>query len=289
MDIEKYRALLCVIETGSLSAAAETLGYTPSGISRMMAALEEENGFRLLLRSRDGAVPTQECKKMLPSIRELVFCGEKCRQLAEGMKGLETGNVVVGTAYSSCYEPLAQMASEFHEIYPGIQVQFRNGYSTELVRLMEKRQVDICIISRREGIDRWVPLKEDPVVAWLPNKHPLASCEYLSPDIFSKESYIEIYPGQDSDNARILEKCGIKPNTMFSTMDSFAAYSMVKAGLGIAMNNGMNEPGMTEGIKIIPLKGVPNISIGIAFLEKASLASEKFMEFMNAHLERLQV
>ena len=64
---------------------------------------------------------------------------------------------------------------------------------------------------------------------------------------------------------------------------------MVKAGLGIAMNNGMNEPGMTEGIKIIPLKGVPNISIGIAFLEKASLASEKFMEFMNAHLERLQV
>ena len=39
MDTEKCRALLCTIETGRLSAAAEQLGYTPSGVSRMMAAL----------------------------------------------------------------------------------------------------------------------------------------------------------------------------------------------------------------------------------------------------------
>ena len=39
MDTEKCRALLCVLETGSLSAAAEQLGYTPSGVSRMMAAI----------------------------------------------------------------------------------------------------------------------------------------------------------------------------------------------------------------------------------------------------------
>ena len=37
MDTEKCKALLCTIETGSLSAAAEKLGYTPSGISRMWA------------------------------------------------------------------------------------------------------------------------------------------------------------------------------------------------------------------------------------------------------------
>ena len=30
MDTEKCAALLCVLESGSLSAAAERLGYTPS-------------------------------------------------------------------------------------------------------------------------------------------------------------------------------------------------------------------------------------------------------------------
>lgn len=50
MDTEKCRALLAVLEAGSLSAAAEKLDYTPSGLSRMMAALEQELGFPLLSR-----------------------------------------------------------------------------------------------------------------------------------------------------------------------------------------------------------------------------------------------
>ena len=42
MDTERCRALLCALEEGSLTAVSEKLGYTTSGISRMMAALEEE-------------------------------------------------------------------------------------------------------------------------------------------------------------------------------------------------------------------------------------------------------
>jgi len=42
MDTEKAVALLRALELGSLSAAAEQLGYTPSGVSRMMASLERE-------------------------------------------------------------------------------------------------------------------------------------------------------------------------------------------------------------------------------------------------------
>ena len=58
MDTEKCRALLAVLEAGSLSAAAEKLDYTPSGLSRMMAALEQELGFPLLSRSHSGVQPT---------------------------------------------------------------------------------------------------------------------------------------------------------------------------------------------------------------------------------------
>ena len=40
MDTEKCAALLCALEEGTLARAADRLGYTPSGISRMIAALE---------------------------------------------------------------------------------------------------------------------------------------------------------------------------------------------------------------------------------------------------------
>ena len=79
MELERYRALTCAIEGGSLSAAAEKLQYTPSGISRMIAALEEEIGFSLLLRERSGVRPTHECEKILPAVYELLRAGENCK------------------------------------------------------------------------------------------------------------------------------------------------------------------------------------------------------------------
>ena len=45
MESEKCRVLLCAIDKGSITAAAEAMGYTISGVSRMMAALEAEVGF----------------------------------------------------------------------------------------------------------------------------------------------------------------------------------------------------------------------------------------------------
>ena len=41
MDTEKCKALFEILKYGSFSAAAEKMGYTPSGLSRMMAAMEE--------------------------------------------------------------------------------------------------------------------------------------------------------------------------------------------------------------------------------------------------------
>ena len=60
MEIDKYKVLLKAIETKSLSSAATTLGYSISGISRMIHSLEKELGLSLLERSRDGVVPTPE-------------------------------------------------------------------------------------------------------------------------------------------------------------------------------------------------------------------------------------
>ena len=89
MELDRYRALVCAIETGSLSAAAEALQYTPSGVSRMVAALEEETGVPLLLREHSGVRPTKECEKLLPAIRDLLHAGESCAQLSAQLRGLD--------------------------------------------------------------------------------------------------------------------------------------------------------------------------------------------------------
>ena len=54
MDSKKVHALLLAIEKGSLTSAATELGYTQSGLTHMMNALEEELGLNLLVRSKNG-------------------------------------------------------------------------------------------------------------------------------------------------------------------------------------------------------------------------------------------
>ena len=66
MSLQKYTALLKTVELGSISRAAEQMGYTQSAVSRMIADLEEEWGIELLRRSRAGIEVSSACQKLMP-------------------------------------------------------------------------------------------------------------------------------------------------------------------------------------------------------------------------------
>ncbi len=284
MELDRYRALVCAIETGSLSAAAEKLQYTPSGISRMIAALEEENGFSLLCREHSGVRPTKECEKLMPVIRELLHAGTSCEQLSAQIRGMEVGTITVGTAYSAFYAPLSRLISAFYVEHPGIQVQLCGGYSTELLTQLTTHQIDLCIISKREGKHQWLPLLEDQLTAWLPAAHPMAELEAFPVAAYATEPYIETYPEKDIDNARVFARCGITPNLKFSTMDSLATYSMVEAGLGVSMNNAMNGRLWSGTVRMLPLDPPQTVEIGVAILPEPAPAAKRLFSFLQSNL-----
>jgi DNA-binding transcriptional LysR family regulator len=58
LDVRRMQVLRAVVTSGSVSAAATNLGYTPSAISQQIAALEKEAGVALLERSGRGVRPT---------------------------------------------------------------------------------------------------------------------------------------------------------------------------------------------------------------------------------------
>ena len=56
--------------------AAHALGYTQSSISQMMASLEEELSFKLLIRSRNGITLTQEGQQLYPLLEQVLHSYE---------------------------------------------------------------------------------------------------------------------------------------------------------------------------------------------------------------------
>ena len=77
MDDRKIRSLLTVLETGSISSAAEILNGTQSGITQTMNALEAELGFKILYRTNRGVTLTEAGAKILPLLQH-------CQCLAAG-------------------------------------------------------------------------------------------------------------------------------------------------------------------------------------------------------------
>lgn len=62
-------------------------------------------------------------------------------------------------------------------------------------------------------------------------------------------------------------------------MDSLATYSMVEAGLGLAMNNALNGRAWSGGVRILPLDPPQIVEIGAATLPDLSPAARTFLDF----------
>ncbi|MBE6028811.1 MAG: LysR family transcriptional regulator [Clostridiales bacterium] len=281
MDTERINALICTIETGSLTAAAEKLGYTTSGISRMMAALEEETGFPLLFRSRSGVVPTEECRQLLPVMQELLLQADRYHQISGELAGLSRGTIRIGTSYYAYYNWFAGLIADFEKAYPRIDVQIIEGTSTELVAAMEEHRADLCIISRRQGSYDWIPLIKDELLACLPESHPLAKKKSFPVKAFGTEDFIELYPGKETDNSQMLRRNGVVPNVKYSTSDNYAAYAMVAAGLGVTCTNAIIGESFVQGVRYLPLSPRQPVEIGIALPKKTEMspAARRFAEF----------
>lgn len=65
--MQRYIALLKVIEVGSFTKAADLLGYTQPALSQMIASLEKELSIKILYRSRYGIRLTPEGERLYPS------------------------------------------------------------------------------------------------------------------------------------------------------------------------------------------------------------------------------
>ncbi|MBP3867093.1 MAG: LysR family transcriptional regulator [Eggerthellaceae bacterium] len=281
MDTAKCEALIKALEVGNLSGAAHELGYTPSGMSRLIASLEQELGFPLLVRSKMGVKPTTDCTRLMPIFSEMAALGRTLDETAAHIRGVDVGTVRVGTAYSQFYASLAQILTDFERQHPHVQVDISLANSTPLVRRLEAHEIDLCIISRREGTYEWTPLFDNELVALVSSDHPLADAKSFPIERFAEEQFVEVYPGQESDNSRTLAEHGIEPHVRFSVFDTQAAHELVAAGLGVTLMNRLyarEQPGRLIAKSLEPRTFV-EIGVAMSATSQLSPAVKAFADF----------
>lgn len=281
MNTDRINALLLTIEKGSISAAAESMNYTPSAISRCIRSLENELGVLLISRSKHGVRLTSAGDILLPDLKRMLqhemLLKEHASQLAEGM----SGTIRIGVCYPAFYPWVSSAMASFKSVYPDVHYIVTNGLSSVLMNQTSRHEIDMCIISKLSDSCGWVQLFNDDLVAILPVDHPLAGEERVPISIFANEPYLELHSNKDTDNSRALGRSGIQPQSIIQLDDSSALYPMVEAGLGIAMENRINTLDHEGNFVIRPLDPPQTLQIGIAFHEDVLPATRKFIDFLS--------
>ena len=180
MEKSKIRIFLYVVDSGSLTKAAAAFGYTTSGISHMMAALEEEVGFPLLVRSKSGVIPTDNASRLIPIMRSQVSWDEQLQQEVAEISGLNKGTLTIASYYSIASQWLPTIITRFHRDYPNIEINVIEGVWQEVSSNLTEHRADMGFYSYMPTIKyHWIPLKNVPLVVVVPANHPLAEKTHI--------------------------------------------------------------------------------------------------------------
>ena len=282
MDVLKCKAFVAAVDEGSLTGAGKVLGYTPSGISQLISAMESEFGFSLLTRKSNGVVATREGEYIYPLAMEYIDKEAEIYKAATELSGMYKGNVMIATYSSIAAHTLPPIIKEFSDLHPSINIQIEEGTKNHIDKMVSSGKADLAFVSKLSNPSFvWIPFGEDRMVAVLPRDHRMAGWQTFPIEQCKSESIIMPSEGDDADVRELLKKHGIVPNVRLTTLENYTAINMVEGGLGICiMNEGITRYWQT-GTVILPVVPPSKIELGITLpsLETAAPAVREFVLF----------
>lgn len=164
MDLRHLRNFVAIVDCGSLSKAAAKVFVAQPALSQQLAGLEGELGAQLLLRSRNGVVPTEAGKVLYRHARTVLRHVEQIREEVALPGAVEIGPVAVGlprTMISVLGVPVFERVRTRH---PGIRlhlIESISGYIGELLALGRLDMAIQFIANEPRGVNVLPLLEED--------------------------------------------------------------------------------------------------------------------------------
>lgn len=290
MNLLKYMAFVKTVEYGSFTKAAEMLHYSQSGISRMIADLEQEWGLSLLERSRAGVRLTAEGALLLPYGQNLCREYEQLQMRVDEMRGLQRGLIRIGAIASAATHWVPNIVRAFQRDFPNIDYELLLGDYEEVEKWVMEGRVDgaFTILPVAEGLEV-IFLEQDELVAILPQKHPLAAQKAVALEALCHDPFLmlEIQADKPSSIQSLFLSRGLTPQVFFTTWEDYAIMTMVEKGLGVSILPSLILRRMPYRLAIRPLEEPAYRQLGFVLRsrEETSLAMKRFLQYLDARNE----
>lgn len=241
LDVRRMQILRAVVTSGSVTAAAAHLGYTPSAVSQQVAALERETGIALLERVGRGVQPTAAGRLLTGHAAVISQNVAEAESALADLRAGRTGRIAI--CYFGSVGPtlLAPALARFRREYENLTIDLTLTELEDPLRGVTQGDTDLTITvgasaEGRPGI-RVVHLIDDPYCAVLPKGHPRAGQRVLNLADLAGEPWVGCEPPGPCLEP-VVDACaaaGFSPDFVANSEDYATAQGFVAAGLGVSL------------------------------------------------------
>jgi DNA-binding transcriptional LysR family regulator len=256
------RVLREVAQTGSFSAAASSLGYTQSAVSRQVAGLEALAGRRLFDRRRHGVALTPAGRRLLSSAIRVL---DELDRAAGELSGEETatGPVRLG-AFATAAAGLVPQA--LASLPRELTVTLREGTTPSLTRALRAGTLDLAVVAssppyrppdaESPALELTILTQRDLLVG-VAAGHPFASQHELEVEQLEGQVWVASRSEPGDTLLGVWPGLAARPDVRYVVRDWLAKLQLVAEGLAITTLAPVMLPALPGTVRAVAVRGEP--------------------------------
>ncbi|WP_435742143.1 LysR family transcriptional regulator [Nocardioides sp. SYSU DS0663] len=291
IDLAALASLRAVATHGSVVAAAEALGFTPSAVSQQVKRLERQTGVPLLERVGRGVVLSRHGRHLVEEGGRLLADLEQLEAGLHRQAGAVAGHLRM-TAFSTAVRGLvAPRVRALLDDHPGLTVSLHECEPWDTVDLVASGQADLGVVHRWGGVPLAVPdhlattpVTQDVADVVLHRDHPLAGRAELTPRDLLDEEWVAT-PGNTICRQwlhRMYDGTGRLPRVAHQSMEFDSHLALVRARLGIALVPRLGRQPLGEELVAVPVTDPVPVRDVVALHRRSMTASPAVAALLEA-------
>lgn len=244
IELSALTALRAVATHGSVVAAADALGYTPSAVSQQVKRLERQTGVPLLERVGRGVMLTGHGRHLVDEGGRLLADLEQLESGLHRQAGAVSGRLRLTTFSTAMRGLIAPVVRDLLASHPDLRVTLTEREPWDTVDLVATGQADVGVVHSWGDVAISVPdhlettqVARDVADVIVAPGHRLAGRERVTPGDLVDEDWVATPEGTICRQwlNRMYDGTGRLPRIAHTAMEFDSHLALVRAGLGIAL------------------------------------------------------
>ncbi|MDO5641720.1 MAG: LysR family transcriptional regulator [Paracoccus sp. (in: a-proteobacteria)] len=238
-SIRKLQAFKAVMETRSISRAAEAMFLTQPAVSKLIQSLEIELGLCLFDRQRRRLVPTAEAHLYLIEAENLFLNMTRLDRFAHDLKAMVHTSMTVACYPALAIDMMPEIMTSFRQRHPGTTLNLLIRSTPLLGDMAIAQQFDVGIsmlpVIHPDVIS--IPCLRENFMVLMPGNHRLAERKVLGPKDLEYEDFVSM--GLDDRLGFLVDEyfldAGVQRRIVGRVALSSAICGFVRAGAGVSL------------------------------------------------------